>query len=85
MIKGATVAIGVVIALLLRAIFVPLLAAFFGATIGYVFYDTTTAFMEHIGFGDMAFWQLSLIVGALGMFWAMGAPTAVNNNANTKV
>jgi hypothetical protein len=80
MLKSAVLALAVVVALLLRAVAVPLLSAFFGATVGYVFPETTQAFMQHIKFETVAFWQLMLIVGSISMIWFIGLPTAFSTN-----
>jgi hypothetical protein len=75
MLKVSMVAVVVVVMLVLRAIAVPLLSAFFGANVGYMFPETTQAFMQYIKFETVAFWQLMLIVGTASMIWSLGLPT----------
>lgn len=77
MFKSGSLAIAVVIVLILRAITVPLVSAFFGATIGFMFPDTTEAFMQYIKFDTVAFWQLMLLVGAISMIWGLGSSNAI--------
>jgi hypothetical protein len=80
MLNGATLALSVVLLLIIRAISVPLLSAFFGATIGFMFPETTQAFMWYIKFNSVAFWQLMLIVGSISMIWSLGSPTVLQSN-----
>ena len=75
MLKSAGFALAVVIVLVLRAVSVPLLSAFFGATVGYMFPETTQAFMQYLKFETVAFWQLMLIIGTASMIWSLGLPT----------
>lgn len=84
MLKGSMVAVVVVVMLVLRAIAVPLLSAFFGATVGYMFPETTQAFMQYIKFETVAFWQLMLIVGTASMIWSLGLPTTFSSNQKVK-
>ena len=77
MFKSGSLAIAVVIILILRAITVPLVSALFGATIGFMFPDTTEAFMQYIKFETVAFWQLMLLVGAISMIWGLGSSNAM--------
>ena len=74
MLKGSMVAVVVVVMLVLRAVAVPLLSAFFGATVGYMFPETTQAFMQYIKFETVAFWQLMLLLGTFGMTWGLASP-----------
>lgn len=74
MFNSILLAISVVIVLFLRAIFVPLLCAFFGSIIGFMFPETTQAFMQYIKFETVAFWQLMMIVGSINMIWTVGSP-----------
>ena len=80
MLKSAGFALAVVIVLVLRAVSVPLLSAFFGATVGYAFPETTQAFMQYIKFEDVSFWQLMLLVGTFSMIWRLGSPAAIQTN-----
>lgn len=80
MLKGSMVAVVVVVMLVLRAVAVPLLSAFFGATVGYMFPETTQAFMQYIKFETVAFWQLMLIIGSIGMILGLGSPNAIKTN-----
>lgn len=80
MLKSAGFALAVVIVLVLRAVSVPLLSAFFGATVGYMFPETTQAFMQYIRFETVAFWQLMLLLGAFGMIWGLASPDHLQTN-----
>lgn len=84
MLKVSMVAVAVVVMLVLRAIAVPLLSAFFGATVGYMFPETTQAFMQYIKFETVAFWQLMLLVGSISMIWSIGLPTTFSSNQKVK-
>ena len=77
MLNSAGFAVGVVVVLVLRAVFVPLLAAFFGSVVGYAFPETTQAFLQYIKFEDVSFWQLMLLVGTFSMIWGLGSPAAI--------
>ena len=77
MFKSGSLAIAVVIVLILRAITVPLVSAFFGATVGFMFPDTTEAFMQYIKFETVAFWQLMFLIGAISMIWGLGSSNAM--------
>lgn len=80
MLNSAGFAVGVVVVLVLRAVFVPLLAAFFGSVVGYAFPETTQAFLQYIKFEDVSFWQLMLLVGTFSMIWGLGSPVAIQTN-----
>ena len=80
MLYGAGIAVGVVLLMVVRAVAVPLLSAFFGLTVGYVFPETTQAFMQYIKFETVAFWQLMLILGTFGMIWGLGSPALIQTN-----
>lgn len=80
MLKSAGFALAVVIVLVLRAVSVPLLSAFFGATVGYMFPETTQAFMQYIKFETVAFWQLMLLLGTFGMIFGLGSPDHLQTN-----
>lgn len=80
MLKGAGFALAVTVVLVLRAVVIPLLSAFFGATIGFMFPETTQAFMQYIKFETVAFWQLTLIIGSIGMILGLGSPNAIKTN-----
>ena len=80
MLKSAGFALAVVIVLVLRAVSVPLLSAFFGATVGYMFPETTQAFMQYIKFETVAFWQLMLLLGTFGMIWGLTSPDHLQTN-----
>ena len=82
MVTGATLALSVVIVLILRAITVPLLSAFFGSAVGFVFPETTQAFMQYIQFETVAFWQLMMVVGSISMIWSLGSPNAIQTTMN---
>lgn len=80
MLKGAMFALAVTVVLVLRAVAIPLLSAFFGATIGFMFPETTQAFMQYIKFETVAFWQLMLIIGSIGMILGLGSPNTIKTN-----
>lgn len=80
MLYGAGIAVGVVLLMILRAVMVPLLSAFFGITVGYVFPETTQAFMQYIKFETVAFWQLMLLLGTFGMIFGLGSPGHLQTN-----
>lgn len=80
MLKSAGFALAVVIVLVLRVVSVPLLSAFFGAIVGYMFPETTQAFLQYIKFETVAFWQLMLLIGSISMIWSIGLPTTFQAN-----
>lgn len=84
MFTSVTLAFSIVVVLILRAVIVPLLAAFFGSAVGFAFPETIQAFMQYIKFETVAFWQLMLLVGAISMIWSLGYPNTTQTTSKVK-
>lgn len=84
MLQGAALAFAVVSTLVVRAIAVPSVSAFFGGIIGFIFPETTQAFMQYINFEAVAFWQLMLLVGAIGMVLTLDFHKTNSTHKGTK-
>lgn len=80
MLYSAGFAVSVAIVLVLRAVAVPALSAFFGVVVGFTFPETTQAFLQYIKFETVSFWQLMLLVGTVSMIWGLGSPNAISTN-----